>query len=215
MTAIKNEFEKIMNQATEIFKFFPWENKMAYALWLNQTTHFVSYSTRLLSLTASRFDLSQNTLHHRFIEHCAEESGHERLSMKDIQNLGFKEEDLTVFPSTNAFYQVQYYWVEHVHPVSFFGYLLFLEGLAVTQGATVIDRIVKAHGPKAAAFLKVHASEDEDHLAKAFSLVEHVTSVEEKYIIDNLKISGQLYFSFLNEISNSVAQTNQRVKEAV
>jgi hypothetical protein len=215
MNIIKLEFDKIMNQASEVFKLFPWENKMAYALWLNQTTHFVSYSTRLLSLTASRFDLTQNNLHHRFIEHCSEESGHERLSTKDIKNLGFNADDLKVFPSTNAFYQVQYYWIEHVHPVSFFGYLLFLEGLAVTQGAAVIERIVQAHGAKAATFLKVHASEDEDHLAKAFSLADQVHHSEANHIIENLKISSQLYFLFLSEISKSVKSLDRGFKAAV
>lgn len=199
--SVKRAFEKSMAQAKEAFESFPWEDPKAYSLWLKQTHYFVENSTRLIALAGSRFPLELNHLHRRFLKHCSEEVGHEVLPIRDVNSLGLDFAALKVFPETKALYQSQYYWIERVNPISFFGYILFLEGLAVHRGKEVFSRVNKAHGPNKHSFLKVHSEEDEDHLEKAFDAVKNISDLEAKLICDNLEMTGYFYISFLKQIS--------------
>lgn len=202
---MKKRFENIMDEAKVVLEAFPWENKTAYALWLKQTYYFVSFSTRIVSMAGARFPLSKNNLHERFLIHCNEEKGHEKLCISDINALGLDEKSLKVFPSTKAFYQNQHYWIDHVSPMAFFGYLLLLEGLAATHGSWITARLTAHYGPKPVSFFKVHSDEDEGHLDKAFSFVDKATPEEEEYILENLEISAMHYFKFLADIKNSLS----------
>lgn len=211
---IRAKFQDVMDEAKVILEDFPWEDQMAYALWLKQTYYFVSYSTRIVSMAGARFPLSKNSLHERFLAHCSEEKGHEKLLISDIKALGLDEKSLTVFSSTKAFYQNQHYWIDHVNPIAFFGYLLLLEGLAATHGSWITARLKAHYGAKPVTFFKVHSDEDEDHLEKAFSFVNQTTPDEEGAIIENLEISAMHYFKFLSDIKDAVRTPNKDNKAA-
>ncbi len=178
---------------------FPWEDKSAYACWLAQTYFYVCQSTRLLALAASRFDVDQHPIHLRFLEHLREEHGHEHLAIRDLKGLGFDIKQFTEFPETSAFYQTQYYWLEHKDPISFFGWILCLEGLAVREGKTVHERVSKAHGKNCAHFLKVHAQEDIDHVEKAKKMVASVDDKQAQIIQQNLRESRVFYQHMLSQ----------------
>lgn len=196
------KFDFVMAEAKEVFEDFPWEDPYAYAMWLQQTNHFVENSTRLFALTAARLPSHRNDFHRRLLSHGSEELGHEKLLVRDIAALNLGKVELPVLPLTQAFYQTQFYWIERVEPVSFYGYIFFLEGLAVSHARPAIERILKAHGPKALTFLKLHAEEDESHVEKAFETVTgKVTPQEEAWIIQNMETCCTLYLGFMKEIA--------------
>ena len=166
--------ETLMNEIKEAANHilsFPWENEEFYAHWLAQTYYYVSHSTRLLALSAARFGMDKDNLHQRFLKHCQEEKKHERLAVTDLQSLGKKLSDYPELSATCNFYQTQYYWIEHVAPETFFGYIIALEGLAVEVGERLNNKIKGCHVGKTSRFLEVHAGEDPDHLDKALEMI--------------------------------------------
>jgi hypothetical protein len=207
---MRDIFESEIKYVEEAFKHFPWEDKNAYAIWLAQTYFYVCHSTRLLTLAASRFNIQRDALHRRFIAHTKEETAHEVLAIKDLEKLGWKITDIEETASIKAFYQTQYYQIEHVDPITFFGYILCLEGLAVKQGGFAAKKVVKAFGEKCASFLLLHSDEDPGHLEQAFKNLENTSSKEKEIIIENLKLSCALYFGMLKEVTEMATQIPNR-----
>jgi hypothetical protein len=182
---------------------FPWENKDAYAEWLGQAWYFVRHATHLLALTAATFKVDEKAHHDRFLDHLREERNHDVMLIRDLKALEREVKDFPERPETSALYQAQYYWIEHVAPISFFGYILCLEGLAVARGKKIYDTICKYHGEKAGLFMKVHSNEDEDHYAKALKQLSLITPAEQKTVIDNMVLSRQLYTNMFEVIKTA------------
>ena len=179
---------------------FPVHEKAVYGDWLAQTYYFVSHSTRLLTSAATRLALSQNELHWRFLEHTREERGHDQLALKDLRNLGFEISEFPELPATQAFYQTQYYWIEHLNPLSLYGYILILEEFAVGGGVSLCDRAIQHHGEKATQFLKLHVREDIEHVKKAYGQLAKLTLEGQDLIMKNAKLSAHLYLSIYKGI---------------
>lgn len=190
--------EEMANMAKAVNE-FPWENLPAYASWCAQTYYYVSHSTRLLALCAARTPLEQNDFHYRYIAHLKEESGHENLALKDVKELGFKITDLPMGPATAAFFQTQYYYVERVHPYSFFGYILMLEGTGAGVGPEICKRVSASHGPKTINFIKVHSEEDQAHIKQALHYVEKMKGPEVVSVCENMIHSGVNYRNMMLE----------------
>jgi hypothetical protein len=179
---------------------FPWESPEHYANWSAQTFHYVCYSTRLFALAAGRAPLTDNPIHNRLLEHLREEKGHENLSTHDIKILGKGLDQFPQLSSTKSLYQTQYYWIEHISSYSFFGYLLALESLAVNIGPTVYQRALKAHGPKACGFLKVHTAEDVAHVQEVISWIDKMDKKDQVATMENFHQTLGNYRSILSEI---------------
>jgi hypothetical protein len=171
----------------------PWDNKDFYSAWLSQACHYIKHSTRLLALTASRIPVQDNSMHNRFLKHCAEEKGHENLPVMDMKQVGRNITDFPEFVCTQAFYQTQYYQIEHIHPHAFFGYILFLESLACDYGPILTEKIEKIHGPKAVSFLKVHSDADIEHVRDALERVAQLPQDQQKMIQQNIQMTADLY----------------------
>jgi len=124
---------------------------------------------------------------------------------RDLKALNYSVSDFPELPETASLYQVQYYWIDHVNPISFFGYILCLEGIAVQRGKEIYSTVCKFHGEKAGLFLKVHANEDIEHLAKALSELERCTAEEKSLVLENLKLSRSLYCNMLTAIKENIA----------
>lgn len=203
---LKKEAEQYIRALSAKAQQFPWENKEAYANWVSQTYHYVCHSTRLLALAASRFDDAK--LHGRFLEHLREEKGHEKLATNDLKHLGMPVGEC--FPETHAFYMTQYYYLEHMPPTAFFGWILCLEGVAATVGTEIYNRVKAAHGEKAAAFWKVHSGEDIEHLEKAFAMLELVPAADAGKLIENMQVSSGLYADLLRQCAEQTHKTGKK-----
>ncbi len=191
--SIEKQFNKILEPLKEEILAFSWEDQKSYELWLAQTYYFVIHSTRLFSFAASRCSIDDNILHFQLLDHLREEKGHENLATQDLKALGQKIVDLPELPETSSFYQLQYFWIEHYGPESFFGYLLCLEGLAVIAGQQVYERAKKNYGDKACKFLKVHVGEDQQHLKEVFAHVETFSSQKRTAMFRNMEQSANLF----------------------
>jgi thiaminase len=196
---VLRELQIHLNELDRAFEATPWRDKAIYGAFLAQTNYYVSHSTRLLALAASRFRFSEEPLHRRFIKHATEEMSHETLALRDLKSLGFALRQFPEFPSTRAFYQTQYYMIEHVSPWSFWGYILMLEGLAVTKGPWLYNEIKQHHGEKAGSFVKVHAAEDVGHMADAEKAMQSLPEQERPLVIEQIANSCFHYCSMLEQ----------------
>jgi hypothetical protein len=189
-------------QLTSATDRFPWEDRRAYADWSAQTYYYVRHSTRLLAAAAARFayDERGNALHHRFAAHMAEEKKHELLCLHDLKQLAMSIDGLPEHHSTRAFYEPQYYKIEHGAPIALFGYILPLEAIGPACGHRIIDRVVAEHGEKAASFLKLHSEEDVEHLNKALTLMESLPPAERRLVEENVRQTTYGYVAMLQDI---------------
>lgn len=194
-----NRLNELMNHTQEVIAKTPWDNDSFYANWLAQTNYYTSHTTRLLALAGALMPLENQPLHNRFLKHAAEEKGHENLSLLDLKNLKHRQEDYPELPSTQSFYQVQYFWIDHRNPLAFFGFILYLESVAARFGKQLTDKIDKAHGIKCANFLKVHAEEDVGHVAEAVANVEKFPEDVQQIILENMGQAAYLYESIMLE----------------
>ncbi|MCB0404321.1 MAG: iron-containing redox enzyme family protein [Bdellovibrionales bacterium] len=211
------DFKKYSNSCLETLckevETFPWDNAFAYAHWLAQTYYYVSHSTRLLALGASRFPVAEDVFHQRFLAHAGEEKKHEFLALADLKTMGMEIDTLPEFSATRSFYQVQYYWIEHVSPKAFYGYIVMLEGLAVAK-ARWIENAVKPHFQQnVTRFLTVHANEDPGHLENAYAFISKLTANDKQRILLNFDQSLQLYSALLRQCEQA-AQTTALRKSA-
>lgn len=179
---------------------YPWEDADAYANWLAQTYYYVTHSTRLLTAAAARmpFDMLGSKLHYRCAAHVAEEKRHELLAIHDLNVLGYKLDSFPELPATKLFYEPQYMKIERIDPIALFGYILVLEALASTHGQAHTARVVAAHGSQAATFLKLHSTEDPDHVTKALESLASLNGEQQRVVCDNIEQSGFAYALLLS-----------------
>ncbi len=64
------------------------------------------------------------------LEHAEEERGHEQWILDDLESLGIPRDKVLArlpYPSAAALVGLQYYWMLHVHPIAYLGYIAVLE----------------------------------------------------------------------------------------
>lgn len=101
-------------------------------------------------------------------EHAEEEAGHEQWMLNDLASLGVPRERVLQrlpYASVAALVGVQYYWMFHVHPIAYLGYI------AVVEAPTSIDFLEEVSHrtgiPLSSMFGHVmHARLDPDHVAE-------------------------------------------------
>lgn len=65
-----------------------------------------------------------------YLKHAEEERGHERWLLADLESLGISRERVLrrlTYPGVAALAGAQYYWIRHVHPAAYLGYLAAIE----------------------------------------------------------------------------------------
>jgi len=147
-----------------------------YLAYLRETYHLVKHTPKYLTIAADRVAEADKRLSAYFRKFCEEETGHEFLCVKDIQELG-EDADviLSVGPNPGAWGMITqcYFWASHGNPVALLGDAFATEELGVARGAQVARVLEMSRiPPQATNFLRVHGSEDEEHLEAAARAIE-------------------------------------------
>lgn len=209
---IRNDLEKTQREMMVVVKKFPWHDKLAYAAWLANSYHYANNSTRILALVAGTMPMHLTKLSNRFIQHAAEEKGHERLLENDIAKLGFKVSEIAISPTMQIYYRSLYYWSTSAgSPVGLIGWILSLEALATNLGGWIYTEINKYHGSNCASFLKVHSDADPEHVEKALEVVKLLDNTEARIVADANAMYSATYINILNEIAISYRSTTKAV----
>jgi hypothetical protein len=197
---LKNAFNGNFEVLAAWAEKFPWEDRQAYAQWLAQTYYFVKHTTVFLTLTAAKFGVRNGDAHKGTLKHLREETGHEKLALNDLRNLGYDVADIPELLETSVLYQTQYYWIECFGPISHAGYALMLEGVAALHGEKILKRIEAAHGKNTGSFLRVHVIADDDHFDDGLERLAFAPDADVQAVIGNLTQSAALYLNLLETI---------------
>jgi pyrroloquinoline quinone (PQQ) biosynthesis protein C len=197
---IRGAYDRWLPQVLAAGDDFPWPSRRAYAGWLAQTYHYVVHTPRVIALAASRCDLRYDHLHRQLVRYLRQESDHDLLALDDLRALGHAIEEFPEHPLTAAFYQVDYYRIEHETPLALFGRSLLLEGAAAAQASRTADVVSEAFGEKTATFLRLHGREDPGHVEQAFSALEGVSEQEEAVIAAALTQSAVILLAMVDAI---------------
>lgn len=204
MAQVNKMFQDEMNAVQKMIVEMDWKDPEFYAEWLAQTYFFVCHSTRIIATAGVKFPLDKNALHNRFIQHASEEKNHEIIAIKDLKHLGRDINEFSPLPSTQAFYQTQYYWIDQVSPASVYGYFLVLECLAIHCGPKLMELLAPHHPPKSLTFLRIHVEEDIEHIEEHNEVLETFSKEETAQIVENLKVSAYMYIQILKSVEEKV-----------
>lgn len=105
---------------------------------------FATYGLTLASAPAMRLAArgceeaaSSDPLHqwlkHYYQEHAEEEDGHAEWLLADLESLGVSRQRVLSrlpYPSVAALVGAQYYWMQHVHPIAYLGFIAVVEAPA-------------------------------------------------------------------------------------
>jgi hypothetical protein len=205
---LKKSFLDCIERLARASSKFPWDNKNAYGNWLAQTYYFVRHTTCFLAIASSRFGHWQRERQYYLLGHIREEMEHDKVALEDLKNLGFELTDFPELPETSAFYQSQYYYIEHENPIALFGYSLCLEGLAAKKGALIYKVVEKIYSKETTRFLHLHSVVDKDHFETGLEFFNGVTSFEADFILKNLEQSCSLYLHILDHITSLASSQN-------
>lgn len=203
------EHEVAMKRNKEILTEFPWEYQPAYAAWCGQFYFFVCHATRLLAASAARLGVDRDELHVRFLDHMQEEKHHEKLFEMDLKAMNYSIEGLKEWTITSQLYQSQYYLVEHESPMALLGNIFYLEGMSIYSGPEILTRTLAAHGSKACSFMRVHVSEDCDHVAKATNALAKLNPADLAAV---RKSHAQTTYIFEQLMAEIMAETKRSLK---
>lgn len=210
----QNEIEKLLKNQFDLLAKMPWEDQGFYSQYLAQTYYYVSHSVSLLTYCCGMLGPEFETFRKRLIDHVHEEYGHQKLAVADLKHMGLDIKDFEEFPETSAFYESQMFKMNIYSPITLWGWILALEGLAVQAGDQFYQRVKAAHGEKAAIFLKVHVTEDEEHFRVALKTIEGLPPQIAKGVEQNLKQSMHMFTKMLEECQKLGQSQTGKFKKA-
>src|SRR5262249_5851607 len=98
--------------------------------------------------------------------HIPEERGHDDWLLADLESIGVPRDQVlnrVPSPTIAALVGSQYYWVQHVHPVSLLGYIAMFECYPTARQDIERAQAAAGYGPEAFRTLLLHADLDPHH----------------------------------------------------
>lgn len=139
-----------------------------YAAVLREVYFYSREDPQLQAFVTAWFKGDDRALVRGFLKHAVSEVGHDQLALADLRALGIDVSTIAAefpLPTTVALTAFPYWAAQFVNPVSYLGYLYFLEGLPTSAGASLIESLHKAGVPAGATgFLTEHATVDMAHI---------------------------------------------------
>jgi pyrroloquinoline quinone (PQQ) biosynthesis protein C len=193
-----------------------------YLAYLRETYHLVKHTPKYLMIAADRVAESDARLSAYFRKFAREETGHELLCIRDINALGHNP-DLIISGDPNAgvwgIVTQCYFWAAQGNPVALLGDAFATEELGVARGIEVAKLLQDTHGiPREATnFLRVHGSEDKEHLEAAARVIEWYAGDRDHYtdIVYATKMTYRYYGQLFTDVLElGDAWSNHRIEEA-
>jgi thiaminase len=209
-TSLENFSQPYLNEITKSVTSMDWSDRRNYANWLAQTYYYICHSTRILAAAASRFQVDRDKLHTQQANHIKEESHHERLAENDLKALGFSLKDFPELPGTKALYRSAYYMIEREHPISVYGYVFLLECVPVYCGGNALETVTKAFGASAARCLKLHTTDDPEHIKTYLNFIDELPESEKAYVQELLATTGDNYVRMMEEVVSTASKSAKK-----
>lgn len=179
-----------------------------YAAFLLQAYHHVKHTVPLLMQCGALLSEQQEWLRQAVGEYIEEEMGHQEWVLNDIAALGFdKEAARHSSPAFATEMMVAYAYdsIRRIHPVSFFGMVLVLEGTSIALAENAADVIAnKLQLPrKAFSYLNSHGALDQDHIQFYQKLMDNISCpTQQAMIIHAAKRFYRLYGDIFQQLDS-------------
>ncbi len=147
-----------------------------------------------------------------YLEHAAEEEGHDEWLLEDLARLGIQRDRALrrlPYPSIAALVGIQYYWIKHVHPAAFLGYLAVLEQPAETAFLHEVHHRTGIPLASMTCHLK-HAELDPGHVAEFDAFLDRLPLTQEQEEL--ITVSAIATTSHLERVFADIAEHFDRIE---
>lgn len=206
---LEQEFLQRIHVAKNQLESLPWERGEVYWSWLSQTSHFVDWTTRLISLAAGSCTLApaSSDFHQFLVLHLREEFNHDLIAKQDLARLKERDSRLpeirqTEFEVTFNFHQSLRRRLMMDLPFGEFallGRMLFLEGLAAKFGPQLAALVSRHHGEDCGRFIALHGEADQEHLQEDLAKLKDLEPAQLDIIRSELQRTTENYLAITLE----------------
>ena len=182
-------------------------SKSSYAKFLIQLYPIVSNFCPVMAAAAGRCADRYTNLRNYLYEHIEHEKGHETMVINDLEQLGYKCDDLTTVnpgPAARAMLAYNYYAIDRIDPHYVIGMLYVLELMSSGYASNIarsISRAIDHPMARGFSFLDSHGTLDDDHLADLIGLIQSIESPElvEK-VVDSVDMNFYLFRQVISDL---------------
>lgn len=146
-----------------------------------------------------------------YLEHAEEESGHEEWLLDDLASLGIPRDQVLrrlPYPSVAALVGVQYYWMFHVHPIAYLGYISVVEEPASMEFLESVSRRTGIALWSMSGHV-MHARLDPDHVAEFDAALDGLPLMEHHQ--DLISVSAIATVAHLENVFSDILEHFERI----
>ncbi len=182
-------------------------SKSSYVNFLIQLYPIVSNFCPLMAAAVGRCADRYTNLRMYLYEHIEHEKGHEIMVINDLEQLGYKCDDLPRVnpdPAARAMLAYNYYAIDRIDPHYVIGMLYVLELLSSGYASNIAQSISRAIDypiTRGFSFLDSHGTLDDDHLADLMGLIQSIESPDlVKKVVDSVDMNFYLFRQVISEL---------------
>lgn len=174
-----------------------------YVSYLRETYFYTRENPQIQAVATAWFRGEDRAMVKPFLKHALSEVGHDQLALADISALGADASSLPTeapLPTTIPLISFPFYAIQYRSPISYLGYLFFLEFLPTSRGGDIASAIRRLGVPSAAmTFLAEHQNVDVHHNRMmeiyAGHMLRATSAISE--VVYSMSVTGQLYAGML------------------
>lgn len=174
-----------------------------YASYLRETYFYTRENPQIQATATAGFRGSDREMVKPFLRHALSEVGHDHMALSDMATLGWDVSaipDQSPLPTTVPLISYPYYAIQHRSPISYLGYLFFLEFLPTSRGNDIASRLAQLGVPKAAmTFLIEHQNVDVHHNRFMELYAERMLRTPQAVaeVVYSMEVTGRLYANMI------------------
>jgi pyrroloquinoline quinone (PQQ) biosynthesis protein C len=138
-----------------------------YAAYLRETYFYTREDPQKQATATARFRGADREMVKYFLRHALSEVGHDQMALNDLATIGFDTSPIPAeepLPATIAMTGFAYYAIHYRQPISYLGWLYFLEFLPTSSGGGIAAALTRIGVPETAmTFLDEHRTVDTQH----------------------------------------------------
>ncbi len=152
-------------------------------------------------------------LHEYYLEHAEEESGHEQWLLDDLACFGIPRDQVLrrlPYPSVAALVGVQYYWMLHVHPIAYLGYISVVEEPASMEFLNAVSRRTGISLSSMSGHV-MHARLDPDHVTEFDATLDSLPLLQ--HYQDLISVSAIATMAHLENVFSDILEHFERAAD--
>jgi hypothetical protein len=183
-----------------------------YASYLRETYFYTREDPQIQALCTAWFRGSDREMVKPFLQHAMSEIGHDQLALGDLRSLGFDTDAIpreNPLPTTTALISFPFYAIQYRGPLSYLGYLYFLEFLPTSRGADIAAALSAIGAPaESMSFLHEHRTVDVHHnrLMKRYADEMVRSDVDVAEVTYAMEVTGRLFEGMLTGAFEAIDQ---------